>query len=235
MERLIIIIVAILTMSFAQVQPNEVSTHTKEEYKADATRLALRMGTKDATQEAERLYDVLLAIHTSDLKEANKVSRLHAIHTYPDVSVYHVQVQYAADATWAHELQLGGTETTNDTIQAIAEQYGLRIENHTLWNDSTYAFVMTANNPEVLTEAVVQLEAVNKITSATLLNAGGEGNDIVAERVATGYEITYSVLVTDEHNETARHSWTFLVDDANRVTFLRETGVDLPEWMAVVE
>lgn len=219
-----------------------LSDYKKNQYRKDATRLALRLQSDNRdftelkaevpTELVESIYQALVAVHLSDIKMAKEVTRVHKLHTFPIPSVDRFFVVYKRSAAWATPLRLGDTVTDNDRINELSEQYGLVIDKHVDWDNDHNSFNIRAKSSLNIAPIAKDFSEIEDVVLVDLLMPNGDGNDIAIKQLTNGWEISY--MVKFESCITGckkRHVWTFDVTNGKNVTFKGETGDELPAWM----
>lgn len=220
----------------------KLSNHQKNQYKKDATRLALRqiVGGKSYDQlnpevpqdMVESIYKSLVAVHQSNLESAKLVTKRHKLHTYPVPTVDRMVVIYKRDAQWAVPLRLGDDVTDNDKINQLSEKFKLKIDQHVEWDEEHNSFNMRAEESLNIASVAKTLSTVESITLVDMMEPNGDGNDIEIKKLSNGWEINYIIkfdgCITGCKK---RHTWTFEVTDNGKVNFKGETGDELPKWM----
>lgn len=219
-----------------------LSNYKQSKYKKDATRLALRLAAADAAytdlevkvpkQTVESIYEALVAVHTSGLKPANVVTEMHKLHTFPVPSVDNFFVVYKRNSSWAMPLRLGDNSTDSEEINHLLEQYGLEIDRHVEWDEEHNSFNVRAKESINIAPIAKAFSAIDGIVLVDLLKPEGDGNDIEAKKTSKGWELSYMIKFDSCISGCKkRHTWTFEVDNNNKVNFLGEAGDTLPEWM----
>ena len=156
-----------------------LSNHKKNQYKKDATRLALRQlvdgnGFENLDAEVpkemvESIYSSLIAIHTSGLPEAKIVTTQHKLHTFPTPTVDRLVVIYKRDATWAIPLRLGDDVTDNDKINELSEKFKLKIDRHVEWDEEHFSFNMRAEESINIAPLAKDLSTVESVTLVDMM------------------------------------------------------------------
>ena len=220
---------------------SELTNYQKNQYKKDATRLALRHlagGKNFETLDAEvpddlveSIYKSLVAVHQSNLPEAALVTKKHKLHTFPTPTVDRMVVVYKRDAPWATPLRLGDDVTDSDEINKLSEKFNLKIDRHVEWDEEHNSFNMRAEKSINIASVAKDLSTVESITLVDMMEPNGDGNDLELKKLTNGWEISYVIkfdgCITGCKK---RHSWTFEVIN-NEVKFIGESGDELPKWM----
>ncbi len=219
----------------------KLSKHQKNQYKKDATRLALRqlvngnnfegLDAEVPKEMVESIYSGLIAIHTSGLPEANVVTSQHKLHTFPTPTVDRLVVIYKRDATWATPLRLGDDVTDNDKINELSEKFKLKIDRHVEWDEEHFSFNMRAEESINIAPLAKDLSKVESVTLVDMMEPNGDGNDIEVKKLANGWEINYIIKFDGCLSGCKkRHTWSFEVING-KVNFKGESGDELPKWM----
>ena len=223
-------------------EDNLISTHQKNKYRKDATRLALRqlagqqsfdeLETEVPKSLVDPIYEGLIAVHQSELPEAKIVTKVHKLHTFPTPTVDRLVVIYKRDAAWATPLRLGDDVTDNDKINQLSEKFKLKIDRNVEWDEEHFSFNMRAEESINIASVAKVLSTVESVTLVDMLEPNGDGNDIEVKKVANGLEINYIIKFDGCISGCKkRHTWTFEVADNGKVTFKGESGDELPKWM----
>ena len=221
---------------------SSLSKYKEKKYKKDASRLALRLLNVEGNYKSVRpnlpedlvqsIYNALVAIHTSKSVYAEAVTSAHKLHTFPSPNVDRFFVIYRRDAAWAMPLRLGGNETTNEQINSLCKEFGLVIESNVEWDEEHNSFYIRAKNALNIAPIADLFLNIQGIEKVDLLEPSGDGNDIVINQLADGWQLSY--LVKFDSCITGckkKHSWEFKVNTDGEVAFLGETGDELPAWM----
>lgn len=219
-----------------------LSNYQKNQYKKDATRLALRQLAGDKTFDqldaevpedlVNSIYSSLVAVHESKLPEAKIVTKTHKLHTFPTPTVDRMVVIYKRDAPWAVPLRLGDDVTDNEKINQISEKFKLKIDRHVEWDEEHNSFNMRAEESINIASIAKDLSTVESITLVDMMEPNGDGNDLEVKKIANGWEINYVIKFDGCISGCKkRHTWTFEVTNNGKVTFISESGDDLPMWM----
>jgi uncharacterized protein YuzB (UPF0349 family) len=219
----------------------DLSNHQKNQYKKDATRLALRqlvdgnnfevLDPEVPKEMVESIYSSLIAIHTSGLPEANIVTAQHKLHTFPTPTVDRLVVIYKRDATWATPLRLGDDVTDNDKINELSAKFKLTIDRHVEWDEEHFSFNMRSEESMNIAPLAKDLSTVESVTLVDMMEPNGDGNDIEIKKLANGWEINYIIKFDGCISGCKkRHTWSFEVING-KVNFKGESGDELPKWM----
>ncbi len=217
----------------------EVSSFLQNKYQKDATRLALRIPSRDFEDLApdvpetvvESIYQALLAVHRSGLPAARLVTQTHQLHTFPVPGVDRFFVVYKKDASWAAPLQQGAKSTYSPKINRLLSDYGLVIDKHVAWDDEHSSFNVRATRSLNMAPLANQFLQFPDIVKVDLLLPAGGGNDIEIREIEDGWELKYIIKFEACISGCRKaRSWTFSVREG-KVSFLGESGDMLPNWM----
>lgn len=220
----------------------KLSAPLQKKYEKDATRLALRLISESEEyhkldvevpeQAITPIYNALVSIHNSNLDAAKMVTEIHKLHTFPVPSVDHFFVVYNRKAEWAIPLRLGDNSTDSDQINELLDHYGLVIDKHVEWDEEKNSFHVKATKSLNIAAIAKEFSAIEDIVLVDLLMPSGDGNDIEVKQLENGLEVKYLIkfgsCISGCKNQ---HVWTFKVSNQNEVTFIGESGDELPEWM----
>jgi len=221
----------------------ELSPSKKLKYQKDATRLALRLISKDEDYQNMKvevpkemvcsIYDALVAVHFSEIEEAKQVTKSHKLHTFPVPTIDNFLVVYKRDADWARSLRLGDNEIDNEDMKAYCDKYHLKISNHVEWDEEHNSFSIQAVEAMNIAPIAAKFEAFEGVSKVDILAPNGDGNDIEIVKTESGWSINYIVKFDSCFtNCKKRHSWKFNISKSGNVEFVEEKGDDLPIWMA---
>ncbi|MEM1322476.1 MAG: hypothetical protein AAGG75_19590 [Bacteroidota bacterium] len=222
---------------------DKITAYKQNKYRKDATRLALRLVSDNKDYQAlnaeapkdmvSSIYDALIAVHRSNHKMARLVTRTHKLHTFPIPSVDRFFVVYKREASWARPLRLGDTTTDSEEINKLLDQYGLIIDKHVDWDEEHNSFNVRAKESLNIAPIANAFSLIEEIVLVDLLMPNGDGNDIELKKIDGGWELNY-VIKFDSciSGCKKRHIWTFEVRSGNQVSFIGESGDDLPDWMS---
>jgi len=230
-----------LSVSISEIG-KKLSDYKKQKYRKDATRLALRLISDNREyhnlevevpeQKVTSIYEALVTIHQSELEAAKTVTKIHKLHTFPIPSVDHFFVVYDRSSKWAIPLRLGDMTTDNEKINSLMKDYGLVIDKHVEWDENKNSFHVKATRSLNIAAVAKEFSKVEGVVLTDLLTPDGDGNDIEIQRLKNAWELKFLIkfgsCITGCKNQ---HAWTFQVTDQNEVTFINESGDELPDWM----
>ncbi len=232
------------TLSFEKFleEDERLTKRVLANYKKDAARLALRhLSNQNPYDKLPALlprelvgsiYDALLAVHTSEVKEASIVTNKHRLHTFPIPSIDGFQVIYEKKAIWGIKEDTDDLQITNNEIGNLLESYQLKIDSHGEWDEEHNFFhVRTTEfiNVAPILKAISSLRGV-KLTSDLIPN--GDGNDIELRKIEKDWLIDYIIKFDNCISGCKnKRTWRFRVSESGKVTFIKVFGEPLPSWM----
>ena len=182
---------------------DELTVYQQSKYRRDATRLALRLRSKDQSYHemgpeapsdmVESIYSALVAVHQSELKAAKLITNTHKLHTFPNPSVDRFFVVYKKEAAWATPLRLGDNSTNSEKINKLLSEYGLVIDKHVEWDDEHNSFNVRATSSLNMAPIAQQFSSFQDIVLVDLLLPNGDGNDITIKKISSGWELSYVI------------------------------------------
>lgn len=213
-------------------------------FKRDAARLALRMESKREDlrylniviprDNIESIYGVLANIYTS-----NEVAKSIAdcnVHTFPNPSIDHLVIIFDREVDWAQPLRDGISETDNDEINDLLDDYDLIIEKHVQWNDTKDAITIRSKEPLNMAALANEFYNIEGVSSIDLGVPEIGGNDINIERVNNGWEVQYVLRFGSYISGKGKmHIWKFKAHDNGKIELLSEGGDPVPDWMRCEE
>ena len=219
-----------------------VSKYVQKKYKKDAVRLALRLSSENKNYHAldinvsdnlkSSIYDALVSIHLSNLPDAQTVTRLHKLHTFPSPTVDRFFLVYERKVAWAKPLRLGQKETDSKKMNELLEKYGLVIDTNREWDEEHNSLHVRANEPLNVARLVEEFKKIDGVIKIDMLQPDGDGNDIEVKATEAGWMVNYILKFESCISGCKkRHYWSFEVNEEGDVIFLGEFGDELPEWM----
>lgn len=224
------------------VNDNSLSKAEKKRYKADATRLALRLINKKQQvaeqtvrvpdELVQQLYTVLVAVRTSEHTVLDTIVKRYKIHTFPTPELKQLVLVVPLSAVWLQPLLEGEDTTGHVAINALIKEYQLVKTRLTYLDEEHTGLVLQALEPlnmAALSLAFFKQAGVGSMTPTTLW---GDGNDIALTRLKEGWEIVYQVRFGNCSEQCQKiHEWTFRVIEGGEVTYLGESGSTIPPWI----
>ena len=206
----------------------------------DAARLALRLHigilqAKDAPIEIspsaiESLFDALALVYT-ETEQGESLYRCN-VHTYPSPSIDHLALIYERDVDWAKPLREGLTQTDNTTFNRLLEQYDLFIERHVQWTDTQDALTIRSHRPLNMAAIAPKFMAIKGIQEMDLGTPSILGSDIEARQQGKDYQLDYILRFGGWATGKGKtHTWKFKVANGTKVSFLSDSGDEVPKWM----
>ncbi len=213
-------------------------------FKRDAARLALRMESKQEDlrylnivipkDNIENIYEVLTSIYTE-----NDVAKSIAdcnVHTFPNPSIDHLVIIFDRDVEWAAPLREGISETNNEEINDLLDNYDLIIEKHIQWNDTKDAITIRSKEPLNMAALANEFYNIEGVSSIDLGVPKIGGNDINIERINKGWEVQYVLRFGSYISGKGKiHIWRFNAFDDGTIEMISEGGDPVPEWMRCEE
>jgi len=209
-------------------------------YKRDAARLALRLeaGPEDLRfsnidipyEKIESIFEMLKTIYLSG-ETGKSIARCN-VHTFPNPSIDQIKIIYDKEAEWADLLNEGISETTSEEFNDLLDEYELIIDKHVPWNDTQDAITIRSKEPmnmAALSNEFYNIEGVEEIDLGVPKIVG---NDIVLNRLATGWQIKYLLKFGAFGSSGGKeHVWTYEASDDGTIKFIEEEGEPIPSWM----
>lgn len=218
-----------------------LSPKLKNIYRKDASRLALRLLSKEQliTHQdvvipeilVQAVYNALIAVRVSDNPCMDSIGRLLNIRTFPIPNVNQITLIFDHDAEWAKPLKMRADTTGSPTINGLMRQYRLTISRLAHLDDERSGLVLIAKDPlniPALSRKFFMEEAIGCVEE---MQTFGDGDDIDIALDEQGWLITYSCRFGQCLNKCNKHhDWAFRVDRSGNVKFLGSTGDPIPPW-----
>ena len=209
-------------------------------FRRDAARLALRLESKKddlryqnviiPRDNIEGIFTILTSIYQTD-ETAKSIANCN-VHTFPNPSIDHLVLIFDRNVAWAQPLRNGISETENEEINDLLDEYDLIIEKHIQWNDTQDAITIRSKEP--LNMAALSNEFYN-IEGVSAIDLGIPkigGNDINLKRIGNGWEVEYVLRFGSYISGGGKiHIWKYRALDDGSVEFLSEGGDPVPDWM----
>ncbi len=213
-------------------------------FKRDAARLALRMESKQEDlrylnivipkDNIENIYNILTTIYT-DNEVAKSIADCN-VHTFPNPSIDHLVIIFDRNIDWAQPLREGISETDNDEINDLLDDYDLIIEKHIQWNDTKDAITIRSKEPLNMAALANEFYNIEGVSSIDLGVPEIGGNDINIERINNGWEVQYVLRFGSYISGKGKvHIWKFNALDDGSIEMISEGGDPVPEWMRCEE
>ena len=220
---------------------NELTLSVERKLKRDAARLALRTMKQNfdlievQVQIPSHLVESFFKI-LSDLYKGYPTARSLEkcnVHTFPDPPIDHLILVFDYAADWAIPLKEGMKNTENEVFEKLISSHALEIENHFKWDNGHGAISIRADKPLNALALAEEFMKINGITEIDLSVPRTKGNDILAKKIAAGWEITY-LMQFDVHSSTGakQHTWRYQCLDSGEIKFIGEHGDEVPDWLA---
>ncbi len=213
-------------------------------FKRDAARLALRMESQKEDlrylnidiprDNIENIYNVLTTIYT-DNEIAKSIADCN-VHTFPNPSIDHLVIIFDREVDWAAPLRDGISETDNEEINGLLDDYDLVIEKHIQWNDTKDAITIRSKEPLNMAALANEFYNVEGVSSIDLGVPEIGGNDINITRIEKGWEVQYVLRFGSYISGKGKvHIWKFNALDDGSIEMISEGGDPVPEWMRCEE
>ncbi len=213
-------------------------------FKRDAARLALRMESKKEDlrylnivipkDNIESIYGVLANIYIQN-EVAKSIAECN-VHTFPNPSIDHLVIIFDREVDWARPLREGISETDNDDINDLLDDYDLIIEKHVQWNDTKDAITIRSKEPLNMAALANEFYNIEGVSSIDLGVPEIGGNDINIERVSNAWEVQYVLRFGSYISGKGKvHIWKFKAYDDGKVELVSEGGDPVPDWMRCEE
>ena len=218
----------------------EVPKRLERKFRRDAARLALRLEAEKEDlrylsisipqENVQMIFSMLSKIYLED-ETAKSIAKCN-IHTFPNPSIDQFVIIYERDIEWAEPLLDGINETDSDEFNDLLDEYELIIDKHVSWNDTQDAITIRSKEPmnmAALSNEFYNIEGVEEIDFGVPKVVG---NDIVLNRIATGWQIQYLLRFgAFGSGGGKRHVWTYEASDDGAIKFIEEEGEPIPLWM----
>lgn len=219
---------------------SEIPKRLERKFRRDAARLALRLNAERedlryqnifiARDNIDNFYKILSNIYLID-ETAKSIASCN-VHTFPDPSIDHFVVVFDKNVDWAEPLRQGISETTNDDINDLLDEYELVIEKHVQWNDTQDAITIRSKEPLNMAALANEFYNVEGVKEIDLGVPKAGGNDIQIKRIQNGWEVEYILRFGNYiSGEGKAHIWRYMAKDDGTVTFIKEEGDEVPSWM----
>lgn len=209
-------------------------------FKRDAARLALRMESQKEDlrylnidiprDNIESIYNVLTTIYVE-----NEIAKSIAdcnVHTFPNPSIDHLVIIFDREVDWAAPLREGISETDNEEINTLLDDYDLVIEKHIQWNDTKDALTIRSKMPLNMAALANEFYNIEGVSSIDLGVPEIGGNDINITRIEKGWEVQYVLRFGSYISGKGKvHIWKFNALDDGSIEMISEGGDPVPEWM----
>jgi hypothetical protein len=217
----------------------EIPKRLERKFRRDAARLALRLNAEREDlryqsipiprQNIESFYNILSGIYLNN-ETAKSIEKCN-VHTFPDPSIDHFVVIFDKAVEWAEPLRQGISETTNDEINDLLDDYDLIIEKHVQWNDTQDAITIRSKEPLNMAALANEFYNIDGITEIDLGIPKAGGSDIQLRRVH-GWEVEYILRFGSYiSGEGKAHIWNYKALDNGQIIFVSESGDEIPSWM----
>lgn len=207
---------------------------TRNLYKEDATRLALReilsVGSSDTGKVeipddlVNTIYNGLSHIYSSENAAKDSVFNLYSIHTSRWPVLHSLIVSVDSTKTWVKSWREGNRLTGNNKIDDIMNDYDLELENYYAWSFD-HAVALFSENPVNIKALASLFGPINGVRYSEPNSFAGDSNNITAEDKESHWEFTFSVGWGDcPSGCISRHFWKFSVHPDGTVDFTGSSG-----------
>ncbi len=227
---------------------NELSSHqngtipdyVKRKMDRDAARLAILEGKGELSLKSihipkelkETYFKILMAIYLDDSAEADKI-RDCGISASSTTPIDKFKLVFSKDMDWGQKFEEFGELDEEVDFFDLMEEYELTPTNHLNWNEKQEAFVMESvalYNMSALATKFSSFEGVEGIEFEN--DFAGDREDITIESTSNGWNVSFirkwSKLGSDQLKS---HKWTFHVTPDMKVSFVGESGDELPDYL----
>lgn len=217
--------------------------YLKQIYKVDATRLAVRLINKEqrvakqtvrVPEELVRaVYNALVAIRTSDYAAVDTITQQYYVRSFPVPSVESVVLLFEHDSPIAEPVKKRQDSTGSPGINRIIREYNLVMTKMVYLDEERAGLVLNSREPINISALMHRLYMEEGVGCIEEQSPYGDGNDIVIERTAAGWDLTYSVRFGNCVNQCQKvHDWKFSVSETGEVTYNGSVGQVIPPWVS---
>lgn len=221
------------------VDEGELPAELLADYREDAARLAVRhrrtldqrpLGDVRVSEPlADDLYGALVRVAAFDHPASDSVAALYKVHTFPEPVLHRLLLGVDPDVGWTGAWRDGRRQTGNPDVDELLETYGLALERYRARDAGYDLAVLVSEDPLDIAALARRFLPVEGVVIAEPDAVAGDGNDIRAAAVDSGWRLEYSVGFGDcRAGCISRHTWTFRVGDDGAVTFLESEGPPPP-------
>lgn len=221
------------------VNDNALPLYMRQIYYKDAARLALRLLALEQKNNQQTvlipeelqqyIYTDLTAIRLSGQPEADSVSRLFYVRTYPDLYTDSLVIMIKPNEVWAQPLQQGFDTTQNESFNQLLRRFNLSCQYKKLDNTNDLIIV---KSPAPINIAALR----HQLTALALYcppqaNPYRDGSDITVlfNPKTMAHEYTYYLRWDGcATNCNKEHFWRFSVSFGGELVFLKSGGDAIP-------
>ncbi len=224
------------------VNDNVLPKYLKVIYKRDATRLALRLLSKEqrSTKQTvivpeelvQAVYNALVAVRVSDYSAIDTIAEKYNVRSFPVPNVENVILVFEHDAHWVAPLKHRQDTTASVSINNLIRKYNLRMAKMIYIDEERAGLVLRSRQPLNIPALMMQFYTEEGVAAIEEILPYGDGNDIEIKRTKTGWDLTYSVRFGNCTNQCQKfHNWSFSVDGEGEVTYNGSSGHTIPPWI----
>ena len=225
------------------VNDNVLPPYLKKIYQVDATRLAIRLLSKEqrAAQQTvkvpedlvQSIYNALVAVRTSDYGAVDSISRIYYIRSFPNPNVERLTLMFEHDAPWIEPLKRKVDTTGSPTINRLIREHNLVMTKMVYVDEERGGLTLQSREPINIGALSNRFFADEGVLAIEETLPFGDGNDISISRTKDGWEVVYSLRFGNCVTQCDRtHDWKFSVSAAGEVRFLGSEGQPIPPWIA---
>lgn len=217
--------------------------YLKEIYKHDATRLSIRLLSKEQRlskqtvrvpeELIQAVYNALVATRISDYNALDTIAAKYNVRSFPIPNVENLILVFEHDDERLESLKRRRSDTLDDPIfNALMRRYDLKIARLAYLDEERAGMVLVARQPINVPALAYQMFMTEGIGSIEEVLPYGDGNDIDIQRSKTGWDLTYSVKFGNCTNQCQkRHDWKFSISESGAVDYLGSSGQVIPPWI----
>jgi hypothetical protein len=225
------------------VNDNVFPPYLKKIYKVDATRLAIRLLSKEQRLSkqtvkvpedlVQSIYNALVAVRLSDYSAVDTIASIYYIRSYPTPNVEHLTLMFEHDAPWIEPLKRKVDTTASPSINRLIREHNLMMTKMVYVDEERGGLTLQSREPINIPALTMKFFSDEGILAIEETLPYGDGNDININRTAEGWEITYSLRFGNCVNQCDKiHDWKFAVSASGEVSFLGSSGHSIPPWLA---
>lgn len=225
------------------VNDNAFPPYLKQIYKIDATRLAIRLLSKEQRSSVQTvrvpeelvqsLYNALVAVRVSDYSAIDTIARIYYVRTFPVPNVEHITLMFEHDAEWIEPLKQRKDSTGSPSINRLIREYNLVMTKMTYVDEERGGLTLQSREPINIPALTLKFFTEEGVLAIEETLTFGDGNDINISRTKEGWEVVYSLRFGNCVNQCdQKHDWTFTVSEGGEVSYLGNEGNTIPPWLS---
>ena len=225
------------------VNDNVMPPYLKQIYKVDATRLAIRLLTKEQRTSkqtvrvpeelVQSIYSALVAVRTSDYPVIDSIASMFYIRSFPVPNVEHITLMFEHDAAWIEPLKQRKDSTGSPSVNRLIREYNLVMTKMTYVDEERGGLTLQSRDPINIPALTLKFFTEEGVLAIEETQTFGDGNDINITRTKQGWEVVYSLRWGNCVNQCDKqHDWKFAVSESGEVTYLGSEGQAIPPWLA---